>query len=199
MDEYEYLLYIPIGLAVALIIGCFAWALSVIASRKRQERQRQERLQRLRGEADAWIKRMNGRSLSPIENPPAKLKAGEVAFLSWRGFLYETRAVRHYVSSGMSARVARGLYVNGRRGTSTSVETWTCLSSGDFIVTNKRILFAGDSASRIVELHNLVSVALEDPETLLINSSSRQKTMRFVLPNAGIAKVIIDSVCTVAP
>lgn len=199
MDEYEYLLYIPIGLAVALIIGCFAWALSVIASRKRQERQRQERLQRLRGEADAWIKRMNGRSLSPIENPPAKLKAGEVAFLSWRGFLYETRAVRHYVSSGMSARVARGLYVNGRRGTSTSVETWTCLSSGDFIVTNKRILFAGDSASRIVELHNLVSVALEDPETLLINSSSRQKTMRFVLPNAGIAKVIIDSVGTVAP
>lgn len=199
MDEYEYLLYIPIGLAVALIIGCFAWALSVIASRKRQERQRQERLQRLRGEADAWIKRMNGRSLSPIENPPAKLKAGEVAFLSWRGFLYETRAVRHYVSSGMSARVARGLYVNGRRGTSTSVETWTYLSSGDFIVTNKRILFAGDSASRIVELHNLVSVALEDPETLLINSSSRQKTMRFVLPNAGIAKVIIDSVGTVAP
>lgn len=199
MDEYEYLLYIPIGLAVALIIGCFAWALSVIASRKRQERQRQERLQRLRGEADAWIKRMNGRSLSPIENPPAKLKAGEVAFLSWRGFLYETRAVRHYVSSGMSARVARGLYVNGRRGTSTSVETWTYLASGDFIVTNKRILFSGDSASRIVELHNLVSVALEDPETLLINSSSRQKTMRFVLPNAGIAKVIIDSVGTVAP
>lgn len=199
MDEYEYLLYIPIGLAVALIIGCFAWALSVIASRKRQERQRQERLQRLRGEADAWIKRMNGRSLSPIENPPAKLKAGEVAFLSWRGFLYETRAVRHYVSSGMSARVARGLYVNGRRGTSTSVETWTYLSSGDFIVTNKRILFAGDSASRVVELHNLVSATLEDPETLLINSSSRQKTMRFVLPNAGIAKVIIDSVGTVAP
>ena len=99
----------------------------------------------------------------------------------------------------MSARVAKGVYVNGRRGTSTSVETWTCLSSGDFIVTNKRILFAGDSVSRIVELHNLVSVALEDPETLLINSSSRQKTMRFVLPNAGIAKVIIDSVGTVAP
>lgn len=199
MDEYEFLLYLLMGLVMALVVGCFAWALFAIVSRKRKKQQRLEHLQRLRGEADAWIERMNGRSLSPIENPPAKLKTEEMAFLSWRGFLYETRAVRHYVSSGMSARVARGLYVNGRRGTSTSVETWTYLASGDFIVTNKRILFSGDSASRVVELHNLVSATLEDPETLLINSSSRQKTMRFVLPNAGIAKVIIDSVCTVAP
>lgn len=193
MDEYEFLLYLLMGLVMALVVGCFAWALFAIVSRKRKKQQRLEHLQRLRGEADAWIERMNGRSLSPIENPPAKLKTGEMAFLSWRGFLYETRAVRHYVSSGMSVRVARGLYVNGRRGTSTRVETWTCLSSGDFIVTNNRILFSGDSASRVVELHNLVGATLEDPETLLVNSSNRQKTMRFVLPNARITQVIIDS------
>ena len=194
MDDYEFLFYLIRGLLIALIGGCFAWALIATASRKRKERQRQEHLQRLKEEADAWIKRMNGQSLSPIENPSVKLKAGEAVFLSWRGALYETRAVRHYVSSGMSARVARGLYVNGRRGTSTSVETWTYLSGGDFIVTNKRILFSGDPASRVVELHNLVSATLEDPETLLVNSSSRQKTMRFVLPNEKIAQVIIDSV-----
>lgn len=199
MDSEVFLLRALIVFLVVLIAGLVVWILLAMVSRKVKERKYQKRLQCLKQEADEWIVKMNGRPLAPVENPPVKLKTGEVAFLVWRGFLYETRSVRHYVSSGISARVAKGVYVNGRRGTSTSVETWTCLSNGDFIVTNKRILFAGDSASRIVELHNLVSVALEDPETLLINSSSRQKTMRFVLPNAGIAKVIIDSVGTVAP
>src|SRR6266496_6106022 len=67
------------------------------------------------------------------------LKPDEVAFYSTPSALYETRAVRHYQAGHTGFRVAKGVYVGGTSGRSTSTQEWAKIDTGWLTITNKRV------------------------------------------------------------
>jgi len=133
----------------------------------------------------------------PIVATNIILKPGEAAFYSAPSVLYETRAVRHYQSSHAGVRVMKGLWVGGTSGRSISTQEWAKIDAGWLTITNKRLVFEGQSEERSVLLSKILSV---QPRLTQIELAveGRQKAMVFEAANGMIASLIIRLCCQVS-
>jgi hypothetical protein len=99
--------------------------------------------------------------------------------------LIEEKVVRRHYSGGsrgISFRVMKGVSyrVGGHKGTMTAEKGLVVVSSGDMIITNKRIIVKGDRKSFAIKLNNLLGTELFTngiymPE----NRKATQKMLRF--------------------
>jgi hypothetical protein len=122
------------------------------------------------------------------------LKSGESAFYSASSALYETRAVRQYQSGYTGFRVAKGIYIGGSRGRSTSSQEWSKIDSGILTITNKRLIFDGGSADRSVALGKILA-ADSSLDSVEVSVENRQKSMVFAAENPLVLAVIIRICC----
>jgi hypothetical protein len=104
----------------------------------------------------------NGQA-STLDRPNFLLQRGEKICWIEPGTLEEVKVVgRRYEggSSGMSFRVARGVRFNvGRqRGYSVSETAAVTTSSGELVITNKRLAFLGDKKSLAIKLEKLLEI-----------------------------------------
>ena len=170
--------YVIAVLIIASIAG-YAWMARVRAARERERR-----------ELFIWEARQfmadvkERRALRAVESHVI-LKEGESAFYEESSSLYETRAVRHYQSGYSGFRVAKGLYVGGSSGKSVSTQEWTQIATGKLTVTNKRMIFEGEGASRSVLLSKVLSVEPILGYTV-VAVENRQKNMVFEAENSFI-------------
>ena len=96
-----------------------------------------------------------------VEIRPSKalLQPGEKAYAAAQGVLKEMKTLGYSgTSSGVSVRVAKGLTVRtgGMRG--GAVKDFVEVSSGELVITDKRVIFAGNLKSFVIPLSKLVSV-----------------------------------------
>jgi hypothetical protein len=125
------------------------------------------------------------------------LKKGEAAFYCDDVDLYETRSVRTSTTAFSGVRVMKGVYIGGARGTSTSNQQWTCMSSGKLVITNKRLIFDGGNVDRNIPLDKIFS-AESSADGVEISCENRQKSMIYACKNPLILAIIVR-ICAGVP
>lgn len=136
----------------------------------------------------AIIKKFGGLPTVPTH---INLKQNEKAFYYAQSALYETRAVRHSTSGFASFRVAKGIWIGGSQGRSTSSQEWTKIDAGTLTVTNQRIVFDGTQAVRSLPVGKVISV---EPrvDAIELTFENRQKTMILQAANPLILAGVIQ-------
>lgn len=142
-------------------------------------------------DAKSWIEELKvNKCLQPIQTEML-LKNGEIAYWQEDAKLIETRAVRHYQSGYTGFRVAKGMYVGGSKGCSTSSQEWQVLARGKLCITNQRLIFDGDSNDRNIPLKKIIAVNTNDHASIEVSTETRQKSMIFAVRNGYIITLII--------
>lgn len=182
MQESTIVILIAVG--VVVLIG-LAFGVSLSSARRKREHKAQ-----LFAEARQFVENIQHCKSLPVAATHLILKSGEVAFYSAACALYETRAVRQFTSGSTGVRIAKGVYIGGTKGYSTSTQEWTQIDNGILTVTNKRLVFDGGKADRAIALAKVLSVnsGLSGVE---VSVENRQKSMVFGVPNPLIAAAII--------
>ncbi len=100
----------------------------------------------------------------------------------------EEKTLRHRYeggSSGVSFRIMKGVSyrVGSSRGYIMAEKGWVVTSSGDLIITNKRIIFKGDRKSFDIKLNKILSTE-NYTNALVVSESGKQtaKTIKFKQP-----------------
>lgn len=114
---------------------------------------------RLRKERDEKaLESLLAAPLTAIQPNKALVKAGETAYASVAAELKEVQTVGYSAgTSGVSVRVAKGVTLRtaGTRG--KAVKGMVSVASGELVVTDKRIIFAGDRKSFAISLEDILS------------------------------------------
>ena len=132
----------PLSLFVGLlVVAGFMWLVIYLG------RVSAKQVAASRALAQAHFAQLTREPLSPITVPELGLQADEVAYYSADAKVLGTHTITKRVgySGGPSFRIAKGVYYHASSYTSTPVrETYrACDDTGQFIVTNQRIVFVG--------------------------------------------------------
>lgn len=117
--------------------------------------------------------------LRPTTTRAAILKKDELAYAVAQGRLQEIKTVGYSGrSQGVSIRIAKGLSyrTGGSRG--QPIQGGVIVSTGELVVTSRRVLFAGDRKSFSLDIADLVRVT---PYTDGIGLSSENKTFTVLI------------------
>ena len=104
------------------------------------------------------LQRLLNAPLTEIRPSRALIKADEKAFGAVMASLQETQTVGYSAgTTGMSLRVAKGvtLRTSGSRG--KAIKGMVAVASGELVITDKRVIFAGDRKSFAISLSDLLS------------------------------------------
>jgi hypothetical protein len=123
-------------------------------------------------------------NLPSVRVPTLILQKAEEAHWAEPASLIEERVVgRRYVggSHGVSFRIAKGISyrVGASRGQLIVDKANVPVSSGDLILTNKRIVFRGDKKSFNYRLDKLLDVQLYSDGLLLTDSAGKPRLVNF--------------------
>lgn len=132
-----------------------------------------EEARQRREERAAKLERASSGPLATLEPRAALLRRNEVAHAAVAASLRELKTVGYRGrSSGLSVRVAKGVtYRTGGHG-GGAVRKVVETARGELVVTNQRVLFAGDLKSLAIRLEDLVSVTFHH-RTVLLGTSRR--------------------------
>jgi hypothetical protein len=182
-------LYFLGALAVVGVVACI-FKLVADARRRRATRARWF------AEARLFVEDIKAQQTLKTVATDAILKKGEKAFYNSRADLFETRAVRHYQAGTAGMKVAKGFYVGGTSGRSTSTQEWAQIDTGTLTITGKRLIFDGGSQDRTILLEKVVSVN-PSRDGVEVSVEGRQKSMVFAVDNPLIAASVIRICCQV--
>ncbi len=130
----------------------------------------------------------------PICSPDkVVLKKGETAHFEAAAFLQEEQIInRKYVggSHGVSIRIARGLNyrIGATRGKILAEKGIVNVSSGNFVITDQRLMFSGDKKSFAHNLTNLIDLQLFS-DGIKFSVSNRQKPIIVGIYSAQASEV----------
>lgn len=96
--------------------------------------------------------------LTEIQPTTALLKSGEKAYGSVQASLKEVKTVGFSAgTTGISFRVAKGLSLRSSSTRGRAVRSMVNVADGELVVTNQRIIFAGDRKGFSIKLDNLIN------------------------------------------
>jgi hypothetical protein len=170
------------------VIGLIILVSAVKAARRRR------RKANMYAEARRYVEAAQISHALPTVRTSVILKPGEFAFYSAYSVLFETRAVRHYQAGHTGFRLAKGVYIGGSRGRSTSSQEWSKIDSGILTVTNERLIFDGGGADHSVVLSKILS-ADSSLNGVEISVEGRGKSMIFTADNSLVLATIIRICC----
>jgi hypothetical protein len=178
-----------VGIVGAGLVILIIWAVASSARTKKQAGI-------LMSQARAYMDDVQRRRALPQVGTTIMLKPGENAFYYESCQLYETRAVRHFESGHAGFRIAKGVYVGGTKGRSTSTQEWTQIDSGRLTITSKRLVFDGGRENRTVPLQKIIGVE-NNNSAMEVSVEGRQKSMIFTSSNPLILSAVIRICCQV--
>jgi hypothetical protein len=179
-------------IVLAIIVGAIIVVVAVV--RAKQQRERKALLFKQARDFAATVQQNHA---LPTVAANIILKPGETAFYLAPSALYETRAVRHYQAGHSAVRVAKGVYIGGTSGRSTSTQEWAKIDTGWLTITNKRLVFDGGKEDRSVPLSKIVSVH-SSLTGIEVSVEGRQKAMVFDAANPLVASLIVRLCCQVS-
>lgn len=125
-----------------------------------------------------------GRVQNNVFTTSIPLKQNEIIYFTAPSSLIGTKTHREYKSGshGINIKIAKGLYyrVGTSKGNSESVTQDILKSNGDLIITNKRIVFAGENQSFEIYSNKIINYLFKD-EILIINTSNKNTPYRAVV------------------
>lgn len=116
----------------------------------------------------------------PSVNPRGViLKNGESAYFEAPGYLLEERVIKREIvgrSQGVSIRLMRGVSyrVGSSRGTIQSQTGLVNVSSGNFVITNSRLMFSGQNKSFAHDFSKLIDIQMY-ADAIQFSVTNRQK------------------------
>ncbi len=121
----------------------------------------------------------------------AILKKNELCHFSEFGELLEMRTVR-YSSSGPSIRirVAKGISIGGRTSSSSAIKELQSVAQGEFVITNKRVIFSGDNKSFEAPIGKIISVD-ERQDGISLHYGASTRHVRMSVGSGVVASTII--------
>ena len=151
-----------------------------IEREKREERQRQFELETARTGV-----------LVPVDPGTAILHAGEVAYSAIPAALMELRTASYRGrSTGVSVRVARGVWLRQGGSRGTAEKSHVPVAQGILVATNRRLIFTGDQKSVALPLEKITSF---EPLADGLRLSDARKTYNFMLV-AGQHKLVFATI-----
>jgi len=145
-SDSDFLIATLICLGISTGLACF-----LVASARDQRRKRA-------AAAEAMQEIVN-RPLTEISPTQALLKAGEKAYASAHASLHEPMTLGFtFAASGISMRINKGVTLRASGTRDSAVKGLTRVASGELVVSDQRVIFAGDNKSFAVPLRNLVDV-----------------------------------------
>lgn len=142
------------------------------------------------------FQRLLDQPLTEIRPAQALIKTGEKAYGAVKASLQEIRTIGYSAGTlGLSVRVAQGvtLRTGSRRG--KAVKGMVSVASGELVITDKRVIFAGDQKSFAIPLEDLLGATnytdgfgFSDRRTTytLVTSNDRER----MLFGAALNKVV---------
>lgn len=96
--------------------------------------------------------------LTEIRPSQALVKADEKAYGAVMASLQETKTVGYSAgTTGMSVRVAKGLTLRSSGTRGKAIKGMVAVASGELVITDKRVIFAGDRKSFAIPLADLLN------------------------------------------
>lgn len=187
-DPFEFL----VGVAAVGIVLIVIYVVSAIQNSAAEERSH-ERDTAAFTNYRSWRKKTDRAGGIESGDVGLKLPKGEAGFYAARVTMYEPRSVRVSRHSGFGVRPMRGLGVFEGESTSESLDEWRKVSNGILYITNKRLIFAGDTQSRTIKIDELISVDAEY-RAILVRSSKLRKALYFRGLNGLVARDIISTI-----
>jgi len=116
--------------------------------------------------------------------PNVILQKGEVAYWSEPASLLEERVVRRRYeggSQGFSFRIAKGVYyrVGGHRGHIVTDTAVVAVSAGELIITNKRVIFRGNTKAFNIRIDNLLELNFYNNGVRLTDNNGKLRIVKF--------------------
>lgn len=199
-------------LAVAIIVGVFlliavvfgtdsfpmvvpvivvALLVVVAYGRQVQRKEASARLQKLTQYARDTVDGLKAGRPILVEPRKAILHPGELAFLAMPATLMEQKTLG-YASSGSSVRVRvmKGVSVGSYGGHSHAVKGIVRTAQGELVVTNKRVIFAGDLKSFEFPLTKLTNIEGYS-DGLSLHHGSTTHLLAFQAPELTSAAAIV--------
>jgi hypothetical protein len=108
---------------------------------------------------DQTMRELLAQPLTEIRPAQALLKSGEKAYGAVMASLQEVKTVGFSAgTTGMSVRVAKGLTIRSSGTRGRAVKGVVNVASGELVITDKRVIFAGDRKSFSILLEDLLNV-----------------------------------------
>lgn len=127
-----------------------------------------------------------GRFELDYSNVDIPLKRDEVIYFACNGDLIGIKTTRHHIggSRGINFRLAKGLYyrIGAHNGISESIKEDVIKSDGILVITNKRVVFAGNQNSFEIYLDKIINFLFKD-SVLVINTSNKQEPYKVAIPS----------------
>jgi hypothetical protein len=139
-------------------------------------------------------------NLPAITTSPVILQKSEKAHWVEPGALLEERVIsRRYEggSHGVSIRIMRGVSyrVGAHRGHIVSETGIVPVSSGDFVITNKRAIFSGDKKSFALRIDKLLDLEMFSDGARLTDDKGKIRQVKFNVPeNTDIVGAVLTQV-----
>ena len=97
--------------------------------------------------------------LTPIKPHQALIKANETAFAQIMCGIYELKTVGYKAGSrGASVRIAKGFTVRTSGTRASPIKDMVCISNGELVITDQRLIFAGDLKSFSMPIPTIINV-----------------------------------------
>jgi hypothetical protein len=137
--------------------------------------------------------------LSEVKPSKALLKHGEKAFATVIANLEEIKTVGYSAgSAGVSVRVAKGVTIRSGGMKGGAIKELVSVASGELVITDKRVIFAGDLKSFAISLDDLISTTnfsdgfgfSDNKSTYTLITHNENDRMRFAVV---IEKLLRDS------
>jgi hypothetical protein len=113
----------------------------------------------LREKRAMMLEKLAALPLNPVRPSQTLLKPGEVAYGVIGATLKEVQTVGYAGrNTGVSVRIAKGIRVNSGGSRSHAVKDFVSVASGELVITNQRVVFAGDHKSFAIALPHLINV-----------------------------------------
>lgn len=110
---------------------------------------------------ERWLIDEKGFLPPPFMRTSAILQSGESAYLEAQTTWHQMRSVRKgYVGGSVGVRLAKGVRISVGRAIPICSQELTALSSGDLVVTDKRLLFQGAHRSTSILLGRITGIEL---------------------------------------
>jgi len=181
----EILVVIILVVLVALVIG----GLVSSSEKKGNHKLSNEEQEALNEKALATLTSYTSLNRLPIYQGtvPVMLKGDEYPIVCSEAEFAEERSIGNY--SGMSFRVARGMYY--RTGQSTVSTRVTVVDAGKLVLTTKRLVFVGSKRTSSTDLKKLVNAEMFS-NAIRINKEGKVKAETYFTEAPVVYKVILE-------
>lgn len=114
-------------------------------------------IKRRKAKEDQEFEQLLAAPLTEIQPLNVLIKADEKAYGSVMANLQETQTVGYSAgTTGMSVRVAKGLTLRTSGTRAKPIRDMVSVSFGELVITDKRVIFAGDKKSFVILLNDLI-------------------------------------------